>query len=150
VADGYIAIAATTQLRWEKLCQIMGRPELIKDPRFLTESERSHHGPEIREILDAWAATLTKAEMTEMLGGNVPYGQVNDARDIFDDPHARVREMLVEVESPGASRPAVIAGQPLKFSRTRPDPLTRAPFLNEHAGAVSAERAPADPEGADR
>jgi crotonobetainyl-CoA:carnitine CoA-transferase CaiB-like acyl-CoA transferase len=150
VADGYVAIAATTQLRWEKLCQIMGRPELIKDPRFLTEFERSHHRPEIREILDAWTATLTKAEMTEMLGGNVPYGQVNDAKDIFDDPHAHVREMLVEVENPGASRPAIIAGQPLKFSRTKPAPLTRAPFLNEHAGAVSGERAPADSEGADR
>jgi crotonobetainyl-CoA:carnitine CoA-transferase CaiB-like acyl-CoA transferase len=150
VADGYIAIAATTQLRWEKLCRIMGQPGLIEDPRFLTEYERSHHRGEIREILEKWTSTLTKAEMRELLGGKVPYGQVNDVQDIFADPHPHIREMLVEVENPGASRPAVIAGQPLKFSKSKPDPLTRAPFLNEHADLIGKPRESTDLEGGER
>lgn len=139
VKDGWIAIAATTQLRWEALCRIMGRPELIDDPRFLTEFERSHHREDIREVLDEWTARFTRAEMTAMLGGKVPYGQVNDVKDIFDDTHARARDMLVEVENPNARRAAVIAGQPLKFSRSKPDPLTRAPFLDEDGPALRSE-----------
>jgi formyl-CoA transferase len=139
VKDGWVAIAATTQLRWEALCHIMGRPELIDDPRFLSEFERSHHRDDIRVILDDWTARFTRAEMTEMLGGRVPYGQVNDIQDIFRDPHAWAREMLVEVENPNANRPAIVAGQPLKFSRTKPAALVRAPFLDEHGDAVREE-----------
>lgn len=148
VADGYIAIAATTQLRWEKLCRIMGRPDLIDDPRFLTEYERSQHRGDIRELLESWTRDLTRAQLTELLGGQVPYSQVNDVSDIFADPHAHVREMLVEVENPGASRPAILAGQPLKFSRSKPDPLVRAPFLDEHADLVGRPRASENSEGA--
>ncbi|MGM7678616.1 CaiB/BaiF CoA transferase family protein [Microbacterium sp. A94] len=139
VKDGWIAIAATTQLRWEALCRIMGKTELISDPRFITEFERSHHRDDIRVILDEWTAAFTRDEMTQMLGGKVPYGQVNDIRDIFESPHAWAREMLVEVENPNADRPAIIAGQPLKFSRTKPDPLVRAPFLDEHGDAIRQE-----------
>jgi crotonobetainyl-CoA:carnitine CoA-transferase CaiB-like acyl-CoA transferase len=139
VKDGWVAIAATTQLRWETLCRIMERPELIDDERFLTEFERSHHREDIRAILDEWSAGLTRAEMTELLGGKVPFGQVNDVRDIYEDPHAWARDMLVEVENPHARRPAIIAGQPLKFSRTSPAPLVRAPFLDEHGPQLRQE-----------
>jgi crotonobetainyl-CoA:carnitine CoA-transferase CaiB-like acyl-CoA transferase len=139
VKDGWIAIAATTQLRWEALCRIMGQPELIDDPRFVTEFERSHHRADIRHMLDEWTVQFTRAEMTALLGGKVPYGQVNDIRDIFADPHAWARDMLVEVENPNARRPAIIAGQPLKFSRTKPAPLVRAPFLDEHGDAIRRE-----------
>jgi crotonobetainyl-CoA:carnitine CoA-transferase CaiB-like acyl-CoA transferase len=139
VKDGYIAIAATTQLRWEALCRIMGQPELIADPRFAGEWARSQHRKEIRVILDAWTSQFTRAEMTSLLGGKVPFGQVNDIRDIFDDPHAWAREMLIEVENPGSSKPAVIAGQPIKFSRTPTDVHKRAPFLNENAAAIREE-----------
>ncbi|MCU1482547.1 MAG: CoA transferase [Subtercola sp.] len=139
VKDGYIAIAATTQLRWEALCRIMDQPELITDPRFAGEWARSQHRKEIRVILDAWTSQFTRAEMTSLLGGKVPFGQVNDIRDIFDDPHAWAREMLIEVENPGSSKPAVIAGQPIKFSRTPTDVHRRAPFLNENAAAIREE-----------
>ncbi|MDF2442979.1 MAG: hypothetical protein JWR01_1182 [Subtercola sp.] len=141
VKDGYIAIAATTQLRWEALCRIMDQPELITDPRFEGEWARSQHRKEIRVILDAWTSQYTRAEMTELLGGRVPFGQVNDIRDIFDDPHAWAREMLIEVENPGSSKPAVIAGQPIKFSRTPTDVHKRAPFLDEDAAAIREELA---------
>lgn len=144
VKDGWIAIAATTQLRWEALCRIMGKAELIEDPRFINEFERSQHRDDIRVILDEWTIGYTRAEMTEMLGGKVPYGQVNDIRDIFESPHAWARDMLVEVENPNANRPAIIAGQPLKFSHSKPDPLVRAPFLDEHGDAIRQEIAQRD------
>lgn len=139
VKDGWIAIAATTQLRWEALCRVMERPELIDDPRFRNETSRVEHRATIREILDTWTRDLTRAELSEKLGGKVPFGPVNDIRAIFDDPHAWAREMLVEVENPGSSQKAVIAGQPIKFSRTPSKVGTRAPLLNEHADTIRAE-----------
>jgi crotonobetainyl-CoA:carnitine CoA-transferase CaiB-like acyl-CoA transferase len=139
VKDGWVAIAATTQLRWEALCRIMEMPELIEDPRFRNEGCRVEHRTQIREILDSWSHELTRAEITEKLGGNVPFGPVNDIRDIFDDPHAWARKMLVEIENPGSEQTAIVAGQPIKFSRTSAEVGARAPMLDEHGDAIRAE-----------
>ncbi|MFC9839634.1 CaiB/BaiF CoA transferase family protein [Rhodococcus sp. NPDC127530] len=139
VKDGWIAIAATTQLRWEALCRIMEMPELITDPRFRDEGCRVQHRTEIRHILDTWSRDLTRAELREKLGGTVPFGPVNDIRDIFDDPHAWARKMLVEIENPGSTQRAIVAGQPIKFSRTQATVGARAPQLDEHGDALRAE-----------
>lgn len=141
--DGWIAIAATTQLRWEALCRIMDMPELINSPRFRDEGRRVEHRSEIRQILDTWTRALTRAELREKLGGKVPFGPVNDIRDIFDDPHAWARDMLVEIENPGSTQTAIVAGQPIKFSRTPATVGVRAPQLDEHGDALRTEvRAP--------
>ncbi|KZF13398.1 formyl-CoA transferase [Rhodococcus sp. EPR-157] len=139
VKDGWIAIAATTQLRWEALCRIMNRSELITDARFRNESVRVEHRAEIRRLLDDWSRSLTRAEVSEKLGGKVPFGPVNDIRDIFDDPHAWARNMLVEIENPGSDQKAIVAGQPIKFSRTKTTVGARAPQLDEHGDALRAE-----------
>jgi len=139
VKDGWIAVAATTQLRWEALCRIMERPELIEDARFRNEGCRVEHRAEIRTLLDDWSRDLTRAEVTEKLGGKVPFGPVNDIRDIFDDPHAWARDMLVEIDNPGSSQKAIVAGQPIKFSRTPSKVGTRAPLLDEHGDVIRSE-----------
>lgn len=141
VKDGWIAIAATTQLRWEALCRLMDKPELISDERFINEGQRAAHRKDIRKILDDWTMSYTKQELSSLLGGKVPFGPVNDIREIFEDPHAWAREMLVEVENPGAAKPTIIAGQPLKFSESKPDPLRRAPYLDEHGTELRVELA---------
>jgi len=139
VKDGYIAVAATTQPRWARLCEIMGRPELITDPRFDAESARSANRHAIRQILEGWTAELTCEQLSELLGGKVPFGPLNDVADIFADKHAWIRNMLVEVESPGSQKPAIIAGSPIKFSATPPPALTRGPYLDEDGPALRAE-----------
>ncbi|MCU1691869.1 MAG: yfdE [Frankiales bacterium] len=131
VKDGWIAIAATTQARWAQLCQIMGMPELISDPMFVDEGARSQNRVQIRQILQTWTARFTRHELAELLGGKVPFGPLNTIEDIFADEHPWARDMLVEVESPGSAKPAVIAGSPIKFSLTKPGPLRRAPLLDE-------------------
>jgi crotonobetainyl-CoA:carnitine CoA-transferase CaiB-like acyl-CoA transferase len=139
VKDGYIAIAATTQGRWAELCRIMSRPELITDPAFVNERARAANRHEIRRILEEWTSGLTRQQLSERLGGKVPFGPLNTVEDIFADEHPWVREMLVEVESPGSEKPAVIAGMPIKFSVTRPAALRRAPFLDEDGPRLREE-----------
>ncbi|MGY1806202.1 CaiB/BaiF CoA transferase family protein [Blastococcus sp. SYSU D00669] len=141
VKDGFIAIAATTQPRWARLCEIMGRPELITDSRFADEKARAAHRQTIRQILEQWTVELTRQELSELLGGKVPFGPLNTVADIFADRHAWIREMLVEVESPGSEKSAVIAGAPIKFSVTKPPPLRRAPFLDEDGERLRVELA---------
>lgn len=141
VKDGYIAIAATTQPRWAALCRIMGHPELITDPQFADEKARAANRGAIRVLLEEWAGNRTRDELSELLGGKIPFGPLNTIEDIFSDKHAWVRDMLVEVESPGSERSAIIAGTPLKFSATPTGPLTRGPHLDEDGPELREELA---------
>jgi crotonobetainyl-CoA:carnitine CoA-transferase CaiB-like acyl-CoA transferase len=137
--DGWIAIAATTQGRWKVLCSIMGQPELVDDPRFLHEGLRAKNRALVRQIVAVWVAEHTRDEVTSMLAGRVPVGPVNDVHDIFEDPHGWVRDMLVRVDNPGSDTRAVIAGQPIKLSRTPSAVRGRAPFLDEDGAAIRSE-----------
>jgi crotonobetainyl-CoA:carnitine CoA-transferase CaiB-like acyl-CoA transferase len=73
------------------------------------------------------------------LGGKVPAGPVQTVRDIFDDPHARSRDMLVEVEQAGCARTVVYAGTPIKLTGTPGGVYRRPPRLGEHTAEVLAE-----------
>jgi len=130
--DGWIAIAAPTPPRWRALCGAMGRPELAEDERFNSPSNRSARSGEVKTIVEGWTSVRTRAEIVDALGGIVPVGPVNTVVDIVNDPHVTARDMIVEVEQPGADRTVQIAGAPIKLSGTPSGVKGRAPLLGEH------------------
>src|SRR5439155_461662 len=91
-------------------CEAMGGPWLATDPRYDSNLKRVAAAAGVREIIAGWTRQHTKREIVAALAGKVPVGPVNTAEDIFADPHARARGMLVEVEQPGRNRPVVLAG----------------------------------------
>jgi crotonobetainyl-CoA:carnitine CoA-transferase CaiB-like acyl-CoA transferase len=137
--DGWIALAAPGDKHWRSLCEIMGRPALAEDPRFVTNVERVAHKDDVRAMVSDWTRTRDRAEISRLLGGRVPFGPVNTAPDIFADPHVHARRMLVDVEHPGLDRLVTIAGQPIKFAGLEEQPVRRAPLLGEDTDRVLAE-----------
>jgi crotonobetainyl-CoA:carnitine CoA-transferase CaiB-like acyl-CoA transferase len=129
--DGWIAVAAPSNNHWRILAEAMDRPDLVDDPRFRDNTARVANVLEVRKLLAGWLGGQTTADVVGVLGGRVPIGPVNNAADIFTDGHARLREMLVEVEQPGSDRPVTIAGAPIKFSRTPAAVRGRGPKLGE-------------------
>ena len=136
--DGQIAIAAPTDKHWRRLCEIIGRPELGRDPRFAKNEGRKQHAGEIRSIVGEWAAARSREEVMEVLAGLVAAGPVNTMEDIFADPHVAARDMLPEIEQVGA-RPVKLAGSPIKFAGTPANAHRRAPILGEHNEEILAE-----------
>ena len=137
--DGWVAIAAPRDHLWRKLCAIMGRPGLGEDPRFATNEERVRRAPEVRRIIAEWTSVRTKAEVVAALGGAVPCGPLNDARDILVDPHVAARGMVVWLEHPGCAGPKAVAGPPIKLTETPAAVRDRAPLLGEHTRRVLTE-----------
>ena len=117
----------------------MGRPELATDPRYDDNLKRVAAADEVRDLVTQWTARHTKREIVDALGGKVPAGPVNSARDIFADPHPRARGMLVEVEQPGENPPVVLAGPAIKLAATPAAIYRRPPCLGEHTAEVLAE-----------
>jgi crotonobetainyl-CoA:carnitine CoA-transferase CaiB-like acyl-CoA transferase len=142
--DGELALGAPHNAQWAKLCTIMGRPELIDDARFNTDDNRWVNRDAVYEIVDAWVAQHTVAELVDLLGGTVPLAPVLDAAAIFDDPHFAVRGMLPEVDNPSTGRSSRVTGPVAKLSRTPGDVRRRAPLLGEHTAEILAEIGLAD------
>ena len=66
-ADGYLVISAYVPKHWAKLCQIIGRPDLLDDERFTDQRARALHYPELTEELESALAAKTAAEWVELL-----------------------------------------------------------------------------------
>ena len=138
-ADGACAIAAPTANHWERLCRIMQREDLVTDERTLTNRERVANAEFVRAQMVAWTSARTTAEIVACLGGAVPVGPVNNAVDLFSDPHVRARQMLVAVEHAGVERPVVLPDTPMRFTATPAGIYRRPPRLGEHTEEILAE-----------
>jgi len=66
-ADGYVVISAYVPKHWAKLCQIIGRPDLLEDERFIDQRARAVNYPELIEELESALAAKTAVEWVELL-----------------------------------------------------------------------------------
>ena len=112
---------------------------MIDDARTRTNRDRNGHRELVEEVISGWTKVRTSAEVVEILGGRVPVGPVNTNADLFADPHLRARDMLVEMDTPGATRPTTFANTAIKFTATPGGVHRTAPRLGEHTDEVFAE-----------
>ncbi|PKP72050.1 MAG: CoA transferase [Alphaproteobacteria bacterium HGW-Alphaproteobacteria-5] len=137
-SDGFITIAAPQDSFFATLCEKIGAPHLLDDARFATAGERVANKAELIGLLSGLTSAFTKAELSERLGGLIPFGPVLRMDEIEADRHFAIREMLVEVEQPGSAHKTRIAGVPLKMTGTPGAVRRRGPYLGEDTVAVLA------------
>ena len=132
-ADGWVSIGVVDDAFWRELTRIMQRPDLHDDPGLATKAGRRARAADVNAAVSAWTGRHSKAELAELLGGKLPFGPVNDARDIFNDPHVAVRGMIAEVphSEPGKTGWRV-AANPIRFSATPGLSPAAPPRLGEH------------------
>ena len=130
-ADGYITIAAQEDMFFSKLCEGLGAPELALDTRFDKRSARVKNRDKLIEELSTLTRRFTKSELSERLGGRVPFGPVMNMAEIATDPHFSTREMIVTLTEPGVT-PIQVAGLPIKMTKTPGGVFHRGPTIGEH------------------
>ena len=126
--DGrWIVFTAPAQHLFERLCAMIGRPDLPRDPRFAAASERPRHIPVILDLMTEWfAARPFEKALAELKGHDIPHSPIMSMADIFADPHVRAREMIVDVPSDIGALP-----QPAVVPK-----LSGTPGRITHAGAA--------------
>jgi succinyl-CoA:mesaconate CoA transferase len=137
-ADGYVVIAAFSDGHWRALCETMDRPDLAAD--YPDAASRVADRDALRDEIAAWTREHAAADVVSRLDGRVPAAPVQDAADVFADPHVAARDMLADVAQPGADRDVAVAGCPIKFGDADTTPRGRAPLLDEHRDELLAER----------
>lgn len=137
--DYYVIMSAGNDALWAKLCNVLGTPELIDDPRFVTNKDRNDNIDELCEIINKISVTKTTAEWMDILeAGGLPVGPINTIDRVVHDPQVQARDMIVEVDHPVAGK-MKIAGNPIKLSATPGEIKNPAPVLGEHKEKVLKE-----------
>ena len=132
--DEFVFIIAGSQPTFTRLANIMGRPDLLEDPRFATHGPRRDHAEQITAIVADWVKTLPSAEIVALLRANgVPISPVASIEQVLTDEHLRSRGLL----SSGANAEALSIGQPLGLPRTSAagDNTAPAPAPTAHASS---------------
>ncbi len=137
--DGYLALNIPDNLMWQRLCQAMGREDLIDDPRTADGPARGENAGFVRLVVEAWLADKSREEARILLNEHgVPAGPVHTAEDIFNCPQAAARQMLVDIEDPDFGT-YTFARSPMMLSSSPGVPTRRPPRLGEHTRPVLQE-----------
>jgi len=133
-ADGWITIGALEPKFWESFCRGVGREDLVA-------GQFEPPGSETHRAVEAVVAARTRAEWTAFAAEHdCCIEPVLDLDEVLDSEHVRAREMVVELDQPGAERPVRQLGVPVKLSRTPGQPARRpGPALGEHTEEVLLE-----------
>lgn len=132
-SDGkFVALSASMQSMAERLFRVMGRADLITDPRFATNTDRLAHGEEIDNIVADFMRQRTQAENLELFGEvGVTVGPVCDIADLLSHPFVCGREALVELPDAEVGKLAMHNVTP-RLSKTPGSIRTPAPALGQH------------------
>jgi formyl-CoA transferase len=135
--DGHLTVGGNNQKLWTRLCETIGRPELIE--RFPTNADRMARRPELVIELEAALAERTTQEWVQtLLAAGVPAGPIHDYAQVVEDPHTQARDMIVSMEHPEAGTVYGL-GIPVKLSGTPGSIRRPAPLLGQHTDEVLAE-----------
>ncbi len=130
--DRWVAVAATSDGEWRRLCGAMDRDDLARDPDLATAEGRRDREDEIDGAVSAWTREMEPYQVARLLQeAGVPAAPVLSAPDLLADPHYRHRSTFVEMDHPSAGRHRY-PGLAWKMSRTPGDMGSPAPGLGEH------------------
>lgn len=137
-SNDYVYLLATTGEMWDNILKVIGREDLIGDPRYVEISERKKHAAEVSAMIRAWTEKHDKFEVMEkMAKAEIPCGAVFDSGDVLSDPHLRERGMIVTIEHP--TRGAMtMPGCAVQLEQS-PREVRPAPLLGQHNEEVYRE-----------
>ena len=138
--NDYVYIFVQPQM-WKPFVGVIGRPELLDDPRFASEAARWEHRDLVDALVTEWTGTRDKHEVMRLMGAaGVPCGACQDTGEVLDDPHLKAREMIVDIEHQDTGETWRTVGCPLKLSDS-PAVVSRPPRLGEHSAELLGEAA---------
>jgi crotonobetainyl-CoA:carnitine CoA-transferase CaiB-like acyl-CoA transferase len=138
--DGWILVATIGARMFRRWAEMIGRQDLVADPRLSDDISRANSHAVITEAMSAWCGARTSDEaLSELEKARIPCGPAYSLGDVLSDPQVREMGFLDLHEFPGASAPIPLAATPLRFSNTAPEIRRRAPKLGEHTDEVLRE-----------
>jgi crotonobetainyl-CoA:carnitine CoA-transferase CaiB-like acyl-CoA transferase len=133
----YLLTSRANPEHWPRLLKLIGREDLIGDPRYDSAAARVEHGAEVDEIIAGWTRQRTKQDaMAQISGAGVPAGAVFDSMELINEPSFATRGILQTVHH--GDWQMTMPTWPVRFDGA-PPPINPAPLLGEHTTEVLGE-----------
>jgi crotonobetainyl-CoA:carnitine CoA-transferase CaiB-like acyl-CoA transferase len=137
---GWIVVPTVGAAMFRRWARLVGREDLIDDPRCKDDLSRADNADIINEAMSRWCAAQTRDEaIAELESARIPCGPCYDLGEVLADPQVLSRRLLEQIEFPGGKVPVPIASPPVRLSETPAPAVRRAPMLGEHTDEVLQE-----------
>jgi crotonobetainyl-CoA:carnitine CoA-transferase CaiB-like acyl-CoA transferase len=133
---GWVSFTAATQNVFERLCRLLGRDDLLADPRYASNPQRMQHQPELNAIVAAWIGARTAKEAVRALSeAGVAVAPVYSNREVFEDEHFIHRNSITRAQDADFGSVAVPCVVP-RLSATPGEVRTSGPAAGAHNAEV--------------
>jgi formyl-CoA transferase len=120
---------------WEKICDLIGKPEWKTDPDYATPPARLPRLRHIFDTIEAWTKTKTKFEVMETCNPlDIPVGPILSMKELAEEQSLRATGTVVEVDHPTRGK-YLSVGNPIKMSDSISE-VKRSPLLGEHTEEI--------------
>lgn len=138
-SDRHFVIGAANQKLWVSLCKVIGREDLLADPRFTDNVARlRNRAPLIEEIEASFAKRTADAWVAALLDAGVPAAPIYDYAEALVSEQSQAREMVMSIEHPVEGRVNTL-GFPVKLGGTPQQMRYPAPLLGQHTDEILLE-----------
>lgn len=139
VGDGStVFIGVQSDREWANLCsEVIGRPDLAREPRFVTNTDRVEHNDEITPLIEAALADLTADEVTDRLDrAGIACARLRTSAEFFRHPQLEARDRWRDIKTSGGTVQALL---PPVTVRGREPLMGDVPALGQHNEALRTE-----------
>ena len=137
--DGWFITQVIGPAMFRNWTRLVGRSELLDDPRFADDRLRGEHGEFLSGVMSDWCRDKTLGECLALLEkARIPAGRVNSPRQALQDETVQAADLIHWMDYPGAPRQVPIFATPVSLSRTPPEIRQRAPLNGEHTDEILA------------
>lgn len=113
--DGYVVLNCPGDHHFHSVLDVLGRPDLKDDPRFVSRSARVENFEAVDELLETWTKTQTRNEVARlMLEQKVPCAPVRGLAEVMQDENMHARGSLQRIQHPELGE-VVVPHSPLVF-----------------------------------
>jgi len=132
--DAYIYFITQAPV-WEKICELIGKPEWKTDPDYAKPPARLPRLRHIFNTIEQWTMTKSKFEVMELCNAvDIPVGPILSMKELAEEPSLRATGTIVEVDHPTRGK-YLSVGNPIKLSDSITE-VTRSPLLGEHTNEI--------------
>jgi formyl-CoA transferase len=138
-SDGYINVACSGDGMWKRLCNVLGREDMLAMPEFRDAEGRSKNRAKLNQILnESFISRDSESWIRELNRAGVPCGPIYRMDEVFADPQVRHLGTATEVNHPRLGKFKVL-GQAAGLSRTPAAVVAPTPELGQHTSEILQE-----------
>jgi crotonobetainyl-CoA:carnitine CoA-transferase CaiB-like acyl-CoA transferase len=139
--DGLLNIAANQQEQFNRLCKLIGRKELAKDPRFVNREDRKRRRYELNREIEVALAAKSAKEWSELFNKNgVPSGEVLSIPQVLKHPQTIERDLIQRFgATPGVDRDIAVLRSGFRLASGDPQAVTPPPVLGADTEKILVE-----------